>query len=105
MADALYRLGKIGQAITFYQRAADLRASTILEYMSAREKVAKCHVETGDYHNALVVLTEVAGMAEQHGGKPVGAVYADVLGRYGAVHVFLSGFIHQFFFSKNIKTK
>ncbi len=32
---------RAGQAIAFYQRAADLRASTILEYMHAREKVMK----------------------------------------------------------------
>lgn len=30
---------RAGQALSFYQRAADLRSSTILEYMHAREKV------------------------------------------------------------------
>ena len=81
LADSLVILGRPGAARAFYQRAADLRSGTILEYALARERVASCDLEAGDLHTALAVLTEVAVMAEQYGGKPVGAVYADVLAR------------------------
>lgn len=72
---------RTGQAAAFYQRAADLRSSTILEYMRAREKVAECKVDLGDLHGAVAVLAEVAGMAEQYGGRPIQAVYADIMAR------------------------
>lgn len=81
LGDSLHKLGKTGQALTFYQRAADLRSSTILEYIHAQEKVAICFIETGDYHNGLSTLTEVANVAEQYGGRPVASVYADMMGR------------------------
>lgn len=81
LGDALYKIQKISEALTFYQKSADLRASTILEYINSREKVATCYIDLGDYHNALVVLTEIASMAEQYGGKPPVSVYMDLLAR------------------------
>ncbi len=44
-------------------------------------QVAECHVDMGDFHNAVTVLTEVAGMAEQYGGRPVESVYSDFMAR------------------------
>ncbi len=44
---------RTGQALSFYQRAADLRSSTILEYMHAREKVT---YKSLFCHNAVLQL-------------------------------------------------
>ncbi len=60
----------------------------------------------GDLHSAVAVLTEVAGMAEQYGGRPVESVYADIMARSagvtGALHLCVGGegaFIVPFFLS------
>ncbi len=85
---------RAGEAMSFYQRAADLRSSTILEYMHAREKVAECQIDLGDHHSAVAVLTEVSGMAEQYGGRSASdsgsqSVYSDVLARCEVSRVLL----------------
>lgn len=81
LGNALFKLEKYGEAQSFYQRAADLRSSTILEYIHAKTKVSECLIQVGDYYGSLVILTEIAGMAEQYGGKPVVSVYADIMAR------------------------
>ncbi|TRY68596.1 hypothetical protein TCAL_06931 [Tigriopus californicus] len=89
LGNALIKLEKFGEAQTFYQRAADLRSSTILEYIHAKTKVSECLIEVGDYYGSLVILTEIASMAEQYGGKPVVSVYADIMARCEVLRVFL----------------
>ena len=45
LGNALWSVGKSGEAASFYQRAADLRSDFIgLEYVHAREKVASCQI-------------------------------------------------------------
>ena len=45
LGNALWSVGKSGEAANFYQRAADLRSDFIgLEYVHAREKVASCQI-------------------------------------------------------------
>ena len=71
----------------FLQKAADLclrGAGSGLDYIHAREKVAECLIDSGDYQNAFHTVTEVATVTEQMGGIPVQClqtVYRDVLGR------------------------
>jgi len=69
LADTLVLLEKPGQALAFYQRAAEIRAATILDYILAREKVAECHIKLGDLYSAATVLTEVAALVDQQGGN------------------------------------
>ena len=66
VGDKLRGMGKLSEAIRFYQRAADLRSGSGggscglgLEYVQSRERVALCYIHIEDYHNALVALTEV----------------------------------------------
>ena len=66
IAGVLYDLNRLSEATTFYQRAADLclnsGGGSGLDYVHAREMVAKCLIEAGDYHNAVVALTETANL-------------------------------------------
>jgi tetratricopeptide (TPR) repeat protein len=89
LADALIKLEKPGEAITFYQRAADFRPSSSLSYLHARENVARTFIRTGDHHNALTIFTEIANIVEQIGGKPYTSVYLDILGRCELFRVLL----------------
>ena len=61
-----------------------------LEYVHAREKVASCQIEIGDYHNALAVLTDIANVTEQLSGKlaPT-SVYLDILEKCEILRVLL----------------
>ena len=81
LADALCDAGRVGQAIAFYERAADLRAGTVLEALHAKERAAACHIDTGDYHSGLIALTEVASVVESNGGRPLASVFADIMAR------------------------
>ena len=58
--------------------------------MHAREKVASCQIEIGDYHNALAVLTDIANVTEQLSGKlaPT-SVYLDILEKCEILRVLL----------------
>eukprot|EP00095_Tigriopus_kingsejongensis_P006122 snap_masked-scaffold98_size375582-processed-gene-1.11 protein:Tk06122 transcript:snap_masked-scaffold98_size375582-processed-gene-1.11-mRNA-1 annotation:"hypothetical protein BRAFLDRAFT_115297" len=89
LGHALFKLEKFSEAQSFYQRAADLRSSTILEHAHAKEKVGDCLIRVGDFYGALVVLTEISTTAEEYGGQPVSSVYADILGRSEVLRVFL----------------
>lgn len=97
LAKALRKMGKVAEAVSFYQRAADLRSSTILEYMEARMQVAECRIDTGDYHNGLTALTEVASLAEQHGGRPMASVYVDIMAKYYCIQDIKIDFLIKLF--------
>jgi len=85
LAGRLRDLGKVGEAMRFYQRAADLRSLHLgLEYVHSREKVASCLIDIGDLHNALVVLTEVANVTVQLASGVLGGVAHGVLSVGGA---------------------
>jgi len=86
VGDKLQNLSKVSEAARFYQRAADIRSgqnnsSMGLEYVQSRQKVASCLINMGDYHNALVALTEIATITQNLVGQkvPANSVYADIL--------------------------
>ena len=66
LADALYRLRRPTEALPYYQRAADLFERDLLDVIQAKLKVAACHIKTLDFHNALLVLSDVANIAGEN---------------------------------------
>lgn len=91
LATALRDMDKTSEATAFYQKAADLRSSTVLEYLSAKMKVAECLIDTGDFHSALTALSDVSARAEaaQGLGRPLVSVYADYAGRCEVLRLLL----------------
>ena len=65
LANALWDLRKPREALHYYKRAADLFDKDILDVIQAKLKMVACHIKTMDFHNALLVLSEVANIAEQ----------------------------------------
>lgn len=66
VGDALKHLHRSADALPYYQKAADLQATSILDLINAKMKVASCYIASPDHHNALLVLSEVATVAEDH---------------------------------------
>jgi len=64
LADALWELRRPSEALPYYQRAGDLFEKDILDVIQAKLKVVACHVKTLDFHNALLVLSDLANLAE-----------------------------------------
>ena len=59
LGNALWSVGKSGEAASFYQRAADLRSDFIgLEYVHAREKVASCQIGKKIFNNCIGKITK-----------------------------------------------
>jgi len=93
IGDKLRDLGKVSEAVGFYQRSADLRSSQPgLEYVHSREKVASCLIDLEDYHSALMSLTEIAQLTQTLCGSPKEtptSVYADILASSEILRVLL----------------
>ena len=66
LANALWDLKKPTEALHYYQRAGELFEKDILDLIQVKLKVVACHIKTLDFHNALLVLSEVANIAEQN---------------------------------------
>ena len=66
LANALWDLRKPTEALHYYQRAGELFEKDILDLIQVKLKVVACHIKTLDFHNALLVLSEVANIAEQN---------------------------------------
>lgn len=93
LGNALKRLNKPGEAMSHFQRAAELQSQSPLECLHSLGSVASCKIETKDYDGALGVLTEMAYLAQERGGssntgKPIGA-YCDVLAHCEITRVLL----------------
>lgn len=65
LAEAFWRMKRPIEALPHYQRAASLFGSDIVCVISAKLKVASCYIATPDYHNALLVLSEVASLTSE----------------------------------------
>ena len=82
LGDALVKLEKSAEALTFYKRAAELRPNSTLSYLYAQEKVGKTQISVRDHHSALNTFTEIANVAEQSCKKPAtSSVYLDLLAK------------------------
>jgi len=66
LADTLWRLRRPNQALPYYQRAAELFEKDILDSIQAKLKVAACHMKALDFHNALLVLSDIANTASEN---------------------------------------
>lgn len=91
LGSALRDMEKTSEAVSFYQRAADISSSTILEYLRAKMQVAECLIDTGDFHSALTALSDVSARAEaaQGIGRPLISVYSDYAGRCEVLRLLL----------------
>ncbi|XP_071813220.1 40-kDa huntingtin-associated protein-like isoform X1 [Apostichopus japonicus] len=83
LGDHLMKLGKPGEAITHYQRAAEFQYQTPLDCLNSMAKVSSCKINIGDYDGALTTLTEMEYLVRERGtrnhtGRPLGA-YSDIL--------------------------
>lgn len=93
LGNALQRLNKPGEAMSHFQRAAELQSQSPLDCLVSLGYVASCKIETKDYDGALGVFTEMAYLAQERGGssitgKPIGA-YSDILARCEITRVLL----------------
>merc|ERR1711953_1382268 len=66
LANALWDLRKPREALHYYKRAADLFDKDILDVIQAKLKMVACHIKTLDFHNALLVLSDVEDIAVQN---------------------------------------
>jgi len=66
LADSLWQLKRPTEALPYYQKAANLQESHILDFILIKMKIASCYIATPDYHNALLILSEVANFASEH---------------------------------------
>ncbi|PIK41361.1 putative factor VIII intron 22 protein [Apostichopus japonicus] len=78
LGDHLMKLGKPGEAITHYQRAAEFQYQTPLDCLNSMAKVSSCKINIGDYDGALTTLTEMEYLVRERGtrnhtGRPLGA--------------------------------
>ncbi|KAL3876320.1 hypothetical protein ACJMK2_034182 [Sinanodonta woodiana] len=93
LGNALKKLGRPGEAIAHYQRAAELQSQSPLDCLTSLSHVASSKITTKDYDGALGVFTEMAYLAQERGGsgvtgKPIGA-YCDILTRCEVTRVLL----------------
>ena len=65
LAEAFWRMKRPIEALPHYQRAASLFGSDTVCVISAKLKVASCYIATPDYHNALLLLSEVAALTSE----------------------------------------
>ncbi|CAB4067753.1 F8A [Lepeophtheirus salmonis] len=79
------------RAFGLCHEAAKCRTASqyLLESVHAKEKVAKCYIDTGDYHNALNSLTEISRLIESYGPKHPSSIYLDILRRCEITRVLL----------------
>ncbi|EDV27377.1 uncharacterized protein TRIADDRAFT_53007 [Trichoplax adhaerens] len=87
LGKGLQKLNKSVEAIGHYQRAVELQHQNPLDVLTSMDYIASCHIETGDFDNALTVLTEMSYLAKERGGIKRGTVsqipgaYKDILAR------------------------
>jgi len=66
LADALHQLKRHTEALPYYQKASLLLENSILDTIQVKLNIAYCYISTPDYHNALLVLSEVANFASEN---------------------------------------
>ncbi|XP_077979997.1 40-kDa huntingtin-associated protein-like [Glandiceps talaboti] len=70
LGNYLREIGKAGEAIGHYQRAAELQFQNPLDCLTSLGCVSSCKIETRDYEGALTVLTEMEYLAKERGICP-----------------------------------
>ena len=104
LGNALRSLGKSGEAIQHYQRAAELQFQNALDCLVSLGHVASCKIDTKDFEGSLQVLTEMSFMVLERGcclanGKLIGS-FSDIQARCEITRVLLLMILQVFnFFS------
>jgi len=86
VGDALRKLKRPADALAYYQKAVELQADSVVDLIRAKMHVADCYIGTPDHHNALLVLSDVASLVDEH--DPC-ELYADVQGNVEILMVLL----------------
>jgi len=86
IGDSLKRLKRAAEALPYYQKAAELQSGSVRDLMMAKMAVADCYISTPDHHNALLVLSDVASLAEDH--DPC-QLYTDLMANVEVLRVLL----------------
>lgn len=76
LADALIKLQRPAEALPVLQRAARLLEPYIHQYLLTRMRIADCYISIPDYHNGLLVLSQIHNLATEH--DPCG-LYGEIL--------------------------
>ncbi|MBN3300383.1 F8I2 protein, partial [Amia calva] len=83
LGNTLKEMGRPGEALVHFQRAAELQSHTPAEALLALRALASCKILTRDYDGALSVLTDMQFQAQERGVQlpgstsPVG-VFLDI---------------------------
>ncbi|XP_069470672.1 40-kDa huntingtin-associated protein-like isoform X2 [Ambystoma mexicanum] len=94
LGNALQEMNKLGEAVVYFQRAAELQYQVPIECLLSLGYVASCKLMTRDYDGALAVFTEMQLLAQEKGlhtsgsGTPIGA-FLDVIVRCEVSRVLL----------------
>ncbi|XP_063796500.1 40-kDa huntingtin-associated protein-like isoform X1 [Pseudophryne corroboree] len=84
LGNALKDMNKLGEALIYFQRAAELQTQVPIECLLSLGYVASCKIMTRDYDGALAVFTEMQLLAQEKGlhtpgnSLPVGA-FLDII--------------------------
>jgi tetratricopeptide (TPR) repeat protein len=92
LGNTLKSLGRPGEAIQHYQRAAELHFQSPLLCLQSLGYIASAKIATKDYEGALSIFTEMFYMAQSHGasdGTSVIGAYRDILVRCEVSRVLL----------------
>ncbi|XP_077868293.1 40-kDa huntingtin-associated protein-like [Saccoglossus kowalevskii] len=93
LGNYLRSMGKPGEAMGHFQRAAELQFQNPLDCLASLGLVASCKIETRDYEGSLTVLTEMEYLAQERGICPnsphlIGA-FSDTVARCEITRVLL----------------
>lgn len=94
LGNSLKTLGRPGEAVQHYHRAAELQLQNPLECLDSLGRIASAKIMIGDYEGALCTMTEMDYLAHERGVttsdglQPIGA-FADILARCEVSRVLL----------------
>ncbi|KAE8611082.1 hypothetical protein XENTR_v10012332 [Xenopus tropicalis] len=94
LGNSLKDMSKLGEAIVYFQRAAELQTQVPIECLLSLGYVASCKIMTRDYDGALAVFTEMQLLAQEKGlhtpgnSLPVGA-FLDIIAKCEVSRVLL----------------
>ncbi|CAJ0960581.1 unnamed protein product, partial [Ranitomeya imitator] len=67
LGNSLKDMNKLGEAVVYFQRAAELQTQVPIECLLSLGYVASCKIMTRDYDGALAVFTEMQLLAQEKG--------------------------------------
>jgi len=66
LGQAYWKMNRPVEALPYFQKAVILLENDVLSVMNAKLSVASCFIAIPDYHNALLVLSDIANIATEN---------------------------------------